>query len=620
MISRILMLAALFLLVITIVYLLLAPPPVKTYLFPNVNGPQGATVVAPKETTPWQHYERGAPNALAILLTDEQSSWLGLAHGLKSIGVPFCITRNYEQALTHRVVIVYPALTGRSLPPEGLRSLTKHVQEGGTLIGFGVEGGGMPEIFRFGEVVPSRTRTSLSFSLQPLVAEFLQEPNEKSIRLGIPGKPKTSFPTVAFQKTLEPPLAIFDDGLAAITQSSWGRGHAYAFGLDVGHLLLRGSNGRYEELGRSYVNGYEPTVDVFLRLLRHIYQAGEPDGVVMHTVPFNKRIAVIITHDVDFTRSVPNAISYAEFERSQGITATYFIQTKYVRDYNDEIFFNAEALPALKRLNDLGMEIASHGVSHAKTFVDFSLGNGKEHYPDYTPFVKSITKASNGTILGELRVSKFLLEHFTGQEVVSFRPGHLSMPKALPQALQGSGYRFGSTLTANSALSHLPMRCMFDQEYAMELNVFEFPVTIEDEELPKMGDRVPQALVLSRQIGRYGGLVNVLIHPDVLDHKLDFEKRFVTAVKPEAWFGSVKGFGQWWVARNEVNVEVATQGRDKVIRLAVPTSIEGLTLELPHGWSYRSCSGDVSGVRQNGRRLLLGHAKGNVALVCTVAL
>ena len=37
------------------------------------------------------------------------------------------------------------------------------------------------------------------------------------------------------------------------------------------------------------------------------------------------------------------------------------------------------------------------------------------------------------------------------------------------------------------------------------MDVFEFPVTVEDEELPKLGDRVPEAVELARQIGRYGG-------------------------------------------------------------------------------------------------------------------
>ena len=56
------------------------------------------------------------------------------------------------------------------------------------------------------------------------------------------------------------------------------------------------------------------------------------------------------------------------------------------------------------------------------------------------------------------------------------------------------------------------------------MKVFEFPVTIEDEELPKLGDRLPQALEGARQVSRYGGLCVVLIHLNILNPKLAFEK------------------------------------------------------------------------------------------------
>ena len=47
-----------------------------------------------------------------------------------------------------------------------------------------------------------------------------------------------------------------------------------------------------------------------------------------------------------------------------------------------------------------------------------------------------------GTILGELRVSRFLIEQLVpGVHVASFRPGYLSDPYALPQALVATDYR-----------------------------------------------------------------------------------------------------------------------------------------------------------------------------------
>lgn len=80
---------------------------------------------------------------------------------------------------------------------------------------------------------------------------------------------------------------------------------------------------------------------------------------------------------------------------------------------------------------------------------------------------------------------------------------------------------------------------------------------MEDEKTPKLGERVPEAVELAHQISRYGGSFVVLIHPNILDHKLESEKRFVEAVKSFAWFGSLSEFGQWWSARNDMAADVS---------------------------------------------------------------
>src|SRR5262245_60857192 len=75
-------------------------------LFPGVAGPDTATPIPAAQPADWKQYGEGGTSTLAILLTDTNSAWLGLAHGLKSIGVPFRITRDATEALRHRVVLV----------------------------------------------------------------------------------------------------------------------------------------------------------------------------------------------------------------------------------------------------------------------------------------------------------------------------------------------------------------------------------------------------------------------------------------------------------------------------------------------------------------------------------
>lgn len=569
------------------------------YRFPGLSGPNHVTVVPPKVPTSWNRYGQGSSSRLAILLTDPDSCWLALAHGLKSIGVPFRITRDVREALSHRTVLVYPMISGKVLNPAELQALAEFPKTGGTLIGVQVLGGGLNQVFGFRDAVASRQRYDLTFSGgAPLLSE-LTDPQERTLRIGVREKNLEVMGTYGYTDAATP-LARFDDGTAAVTQVAHERGRAYAIGVDLGFLLSKGYNNRGDELVKTFDNQFDPTLDVWLRLLKSIYRATEERAVTLGTVPFGKSLSVMLTHDVDFTQSMNNAVDYAEYEKSQGLVGTYFIQVKYIRDYNDDIFFNDEGVRHLARLAELGMEVGSHTIAHSKVFDQFPLGTGRESYPSYAPFVKSRRTAFNASLLGELRVSKFLIDHFSGQDIVSFRPGELSNPFGLPQALHATGFRFSSTATANNSLTHLPYQLTYDRLTESEVDVFEFPVTIEDEEFPKLGDRLPQALELARKLSRYGGSMVVLIHPNVLDHKLAFEKGFVEGVRPSAWFGSVGGFGRWWAARDQVQLDVVRESTELRVTLTAPSPVSGLTLEVPNGWELARSGSSVQGVEQQG--------------------
>ena len=590
--------------------------PDQIQIFTGVSGPSGVSAVRPLSLTPVDRYRAGTPSRLAVLLTDPASNWLRLAHGLKSIGVPFLVTRDYRQALAHGVVLVYPMISGRVLSPEAMKALAAFPRNGGTLIGVNVLGGGLNEVFGFRETQSSDRHFELRLNqTSPLLAQFT-EPKEQVLRLGDRHKGGEPVGSHSYLDPKEAPLAVYDDGTPAIVQRSYGRGRAIAFGLDIGFLLAKGYNLREEGIAESYDNRFEPLLDVVLRMLKEIYRTGEQNAVILGTVPYHRSLSVLLTHDIDASTSMANSLRYAEFERSQGITGTYFIQTKYIRDYNDDIFFSPQGVRDLQALGALGMELGSHTVAHSKVLDTFPLGTGAEQYPSYTPYVKARHTAYNGTVLGELRVSKFLIEHFTpGNAVVSFRPGELSNPPTLPQALVASGYRFSSSATANNSLTHLPYQLTHDRGVEGEVDIFEFPVTLEDEELPELGSRLPQALELVRQVGRYGGSFVVLIHPNSLGHKFEFERRFVAAVRDRAWFGSVGEFGRWWAARNQVQVDVREDGTRHTVTLEIPEKIAGLDVQIPSGWVLKQRDPLTLAVTRGDAHVVLEEASGSVRLV-----
>lgn len=597
----------------------LAAKHTSAYRFAGWTGPQAESRIPVALDADIGAYSKGGKHALAVLITDTDSDWLGLAHGLKTIGIPFVLTRDVEQALSRKMVLVYPAMSGKLLSSDALRALASHPRNGGTLVGFEILGGGMDEVFGFSEFSASRERKLLRFAADAPGTTAL--PGAEAAEVSLSG-PAGGVPAYAFSPTTSKPTALYDDGHPAVVQRDFaGGGKTYAIGIDLGAYIAKAYNGR-QDLGRHYINAHEPGVDAFLHILRGMYRAAEPMAVTLGTVPLGKSASVIITHDVDYTRSIENAIGYAEFERSQGIAATYFIQTKYMRDWNDDIFFNQRGAELTRQLADMGMEIGSHSVSHSRVFSSFPLGDGKERYPDYMPRVTGKEEAKDGSLLGELRVSRFLLQQAAPSATVeSFRPGHLEYPFDLPQALQATGYRFSSSISSGTALTHLPFRLNYGRANRAETGIFEFPITIEDELQRPMTSRIDAAGTILDKLGKYGGTCVVLIHPDVFDDKMAFLKAFVADAKNRnAWFGTLGGLGKWWSARDKVTMDIKRAGSRIELEMHFEEAISGLPVQVPLGWKLAGPGGDDSGLQQAGEQVMVSHGAGTLRLTFQAAL
>jgi len=594
----------------------------ETLAFPGLSGPENTTelplVAAPR--TPPENYYNDSNAGIALFLQDSSTSWLGIAHGLKSIGIPFRVVNTLDDALQHEVILVYPSMTGSNTPPATLSALAQHVRSGNSLIAFSVIGGGMPAIFGFESTSERNDLLSFEFNAAEFPPDFFIDRVESAIPLSPQGN-DSPLAGVSYQGLKHRPIATYDDGSAAITynffNSGGGVGHAYAVGFDFGHYIMRAHNARFFRLAGSYVNDYQPKIDSLLRFIAKVYREGDDEAIELMSVPFNKEFTALLTHDIDFNRSILNVAAYADMEHSLGVPATYFIQTKYVTDYNDSRFFDLSSESILKTIEQQGMEVASHSVSHSNEFQNMIIGNGAETYPDYRPFVVDFETETGGSIAGELRVSKFLLETFSEQNIVSFRPGHLSLPQKLPEMLRATGYKFSSSITANSALTHLPYRSTFARGYDSEIDIFEFPITIEDE-YGRLGDRLDEAIELANRIGRHGGVVNILIHTDLLDHKLEFERGFITEFSNRAWFSTVRDFGNWWAVRDSavISVESLDTDRRRVV-LDVDGTIEGLGIQIPSNWTYIS---GLDGTMQRDDVLELGEFSSSAELDFNVEL
>ena len=588
----------------------------NVFIFDGVSGPDTVNTIAVAQAAQWQEYDTGAASRLAILLTDENSAWLGLVHGLKTIGVPFRITTDVDEALKHKLVLIYPMVSGKLLDSSQIKKIADYARTGGNIIGVNVLGGGLQSIFGFKSVKPSRDHYQLELLSNHPVTQHLVDKDLRTIRLSTQQLNDLSFGTHSYMSPKHEPLALYNDGTPAIVHNKFSHSEVYAIGFDIGFYMLKAYNRRMENVAATYANGFEASVDNLLQFIKALYKRHEPHAVTLGTVPHGQSLSVILSHDIDYNRSLKNALVYAKHEHDNNISATHFIQTKYIRDWNDEVFFDDEGSEYINQLEALNVELASHSVSHSLIFHDFELGSGNEQYPTYTPFVKNETTTYDGSILGELRVSKFLIEQFAPEtKVVSFRPGHLSNPLALPQALQATDYRYSSSVTANVSLSHLPFRLNYNRDINSEVDIYEFPITVEDELPPELGDRLDEAITLAHKIRRYGGIFVVLIHPNILGHKLEFQSGFVKAMKPYAWFGSLSQFGKWWSVRDQLSMDVDNTGKNKRLILNVPDAVNGLVVNVPESWRLLTTIPESLQVTQKESGVILGNIQGKVELV-----
>jgi hypothetical protein len=553
----------------------------EIFIANSINGPEDKSTLAEKIPTPSSRYSAGSISRLAILLTDTNASWLGIAHGLKSIGVPFVITTDYRKAIQHSVVIVYPVVSGASLSPAALQALAAFPRNGGTLIGIQVLGA-LNEVFGFEEPIPSKQHFEIKIlkdNENPITNEF-NDQKEIEISIGNKEKFKETIGTYSYSKTQMPPIASYEDKSAAITQKFYEKGAAYAFGFDIGFLILKGHNLRHQDFNRSPQNNFEPTIDVILRLIKNIYLQGEHDAAFICTVPYNKSLSVCITHNIDFAKALDNAILFAKEEKNMNIHSTYFIQTRYIRDNRERIFNSIEDFKKLRLISQDGMDLQSNTVSGSSLFDQFPQGTGDEVYPSYRPYVMAWDKTYHGTIFGEMRVSRFLIDRFVpGNITTAFRSSFLYTPFTYPQSLLASGYRFSSSVPANAALTHFPFQLNYNREYDSELQAFEFPVTDDDEVPPYSIDRATSAIALAKKISAYGGCFIGQVHPN--SRGLYVEKKFIQALQDEAWIGTLNDFGLWWAARNEITLDVNYINDKRIVIVNVPKRMEGLAIMLP---------------------------------------
>ena len=504
----------------------------------------------------------------------------------QSAGVPSVIVKSLQDAFGYRLVILAGTLSNGALSEDDFKRLHEYVASGGNVIVEAATAFQAKDLVGWTDAIESNKRQSLKFCDGCGVAEQIDTKGERYVALDTFAD-DAPMGTVGYKLADEGDdliaPATFDDGTAAVVMHAYGTGHVLAIGARILDLVTRHWEGTRFSPRRTYANVAGSDADVWLLGLRSLYRQLEPGGLTLSTAPDGTRAALIPTISANWSGGVVNASRYVAALAKVGAPATVFIPTHYTEDWLDSAFFpfpgtdpNADQVATTRSILAMeanGAEIGSHSVAHSPVFNKLPMGKGDETIKSYKPFVESKTVTEGATVTGELRVSRQLLTQFASPKlsdadalarVTSFRAGYLLSPRGLAEALDATGYRYDSTSTQGFVEGAMPfhMPRLDDKGFS---NVFEFPITIEDEAKPAFASRIDDAAGVIAQNAANGVPSVVLVHPNADKAKVSAYQKLiqlsqkVTAEKVPAsgdadvdplWTGTLRDFGAFWSERD----------------------------------------------------------------------
>lgn len=534
------------------------------------------------------------------------------------MGIPAFVTQDPQEALAQPFVIIAGDLSASEMTPALVLRLKQFVSDGGTLVIDDPESRAADDLLGIAPPVLSTSRHRLRYDMtsgDPGFAHLLA-PESQTIVIG------NSTPTSAFlTQGLTPArgsnarvIATFEDGAGAISVRALGKGRAYGLGFYLYNQVLLTQTAMANDPERWYSNHFEPSADTPQIVIRDWYLAYVPGAIALDPAPDGKSGSLIFTHDVDYRGSIVNMVDYARAERAQGFRATYFMQTKIVKDYLDFPFWDAAGKQRTALIASLGADLGSHTVAHASDFPNFPWGTGNETPENYRPDVllggANVTngRTINASLLGEMRVSKALIEAAVpGVTVDAFRAGYLIIHPRQYEALAATGYRYDSSYTAGNLMTAFPYRAIIRSDAGdTDSDIIEFPILITDDPSPMMPHLAEYESVLDKEAA-FHAVCLVLIHPNTVGEKLQLELALANYVKSRFWIGDLDTFGDFWRARSAVTVATDTDaGGAETVRVASPSRMSGLTLDFGAPMALESATGSTVVMSADGRSAVLG--------------
>ncbi|MDD5052800.1 MAG: hypothetical protein PHO27_08750 [Sulfuricurvum sp.] len=540
------------------------------------------------------------PTSIALLCDPKSSSMISRI--LRISGVPFFFADNLNSLSAKIAYLDAGSFLPNWFTPERVTMLENFVDKGGRLIIVGVN---HDIASKLSPILQSRSLNTghmhKKFTLLPdKWNRYLDDPNEQNYTLSTMDD-KAPYSTAITTYSKDTILARYEDGNVAAIRYKYKKGDITLIGISSYDLRLRNLVGRDYNANQHYCDDFEPLSDYLSLLIKGMYESTFPIGVTLHTAPYGYQSTLLITHDVDYRYSMEEGMKkFAESEIREHTPSTFFIQTKYLTDDKDVAFFTPKTARIFPWLQKNGFEIGSHTVMHTRNFNKLPIGTCKEFYPEYKPISFTDTEDQNNpTLCGELKVSKELLNGIKGGNIVSFRSGELLYHKDLPHVMERLGYTQGSNFSAEDVLSYFPYRYPYDK-YTLdkESNIFEFPLSYEDEMSPPLIFRVNKAVSLFDKIYNNGAVFVLLIHPDctwwkLKNFDLSFEEKFLHALPNDVWRTTMSKAGNFWHFRDTLNWHYQQLNNHLIITIKSHSDFKGITFTLNTNYHVRSITSGV---------------------------
>ncbi len=494
---------------------------------------------------------------------------------LQLAGVAFDTTSNLSVALTYPVVLTGTRIQNGALTTTEIFELENYVYQGGILLTSDLK---ESQIYNLCGVSDALSNTELyrivwDTTSNPSYFDMIDDSLEVTVSLGrqIDGP---NFSTKYYTLSTGTALAHYEDGTAAMVKNAFGAGFVYSFGPDFRDVVIRNSINQDVNAQRTYSNGFEPTTDVFAFVIRNIIRKHISNTVYKYTAPNNYSSVVMITHDVDSRTSYDTLANFAIFENYRGIKTQYNLTTNYVpNSWISDLYIGTG--PQVEFLQSKGHAIGSHSVGHFPDFYDsniFPYGTLGNDSSNYHPFYNGISTL-NGTILGEIEVSKNLIENDYNVDIKSWRSGHLAYPDSLVLALETLGYEYNSSYAANDVLTGFPFYASKTQSFLAEQStVLELPITISDvfPDLPISIDNYMSKVQIwadaTRRYDRNNASTVLLIHPN-RNYKLTAQEAYLDLI-PETMKGmAFEAFGSFWRKRDSLKYHSELQNNALTVKM-----------------------------------------------------